>query len=567
VYRFGYVQIAAALLLAGSLLVGLAFAALLPPFEGFDETAHYSYLAQIAETGTWPRLSDPLAADVSDYLNVAPSASSLHSRWSYRAFFSASRDAVSRGRAAAQAPRDPSRSWRPAIGTANWEGQQPPLYYAMLAPAFRLSMGWSLERQLVLLRSISYFVAWLGLCIVTFATGTKIGSDTSEKAMIALAPALWPAVFPMWFVEMGRLGNDCVVAFWAACAAVLILGIGSKGGFLNHLKLGIVCALGLLTKATFLPLTAAILLILSYRLWIAKNNEREFQSLARGLAVFMIIILVIAGWWYGNNLYHTGTLIGSNDEAHLPKGNLLALVLSKIRIVSTRAFLLAGLGTAVSFLWVGTWSFVMPPLVSELPLAALVAVVAAGYVWASIKTPPRLFERIYPLTFVLFVAGLLRQALILFVEIGTLSVPAWYIHSLAPLFAPMLGRGLAEAGHWRSIRAFIGALLVFPIFFLPFGTGIIALYYAGCGDQDPGHSFSSVKRCFSNFGGGNPQPFDPRRSTSFNGLACRRLDIDGDWIHSERSHLVLVRHHKLWKTEQRDHPLTIRRVVEKHLEA
>jgi hypothetical protein len=497
--RFGYVQIAAALLLASSLLIGLAFAALLPPFEGFDETAHYSYLAQIAETGTWPRLSDPLAADISDYLNAAPSASSLHSRWSYRAFFSSSPDTISRGRAAARAPRDPSRPWRPAIGTANWEGQQPPLYYAMLAPAFRLSMGWSLEQQLVLLRSISYFVAWLGLCIVTVGTGTKIGSDTSEKAMSALAPALWPVIFPMWFVEMGRLGNDCLVAFWAACAAVLIRRIDFKGGSLNHLTLGIICALGLLTKATFLPLTAAIFLILSYRLLVSKSNEQEFRPLARGLAVFTIITLVISGWWYINNLYHMGTLIGSNDEAHLPKGNLLALALSKIQTVPTQAFL-GPVGIVTSFLWVGTWSFVVPRLVIELPLAALVAVIAAGYICASIRSPPRLFERIYPLTLVLFIGGLLREALIMLVEFGTFTVPAWYIHSLAPLFAPMLGRGLAEAGHWRSIRPFIVALLVYPIFFLPFGTGILALYYAGCGDQHLGHSFSSVRWCISNLG-------------------------------------------------------------------
>ncbi len=32
------------LLLAGIYLIGLAHIAVLPPFEGFDETGHYSYL-------------------------------------------------------------------------------------------------------------------------------------------------------------------------------------------------------------------------------------------------------------------------------------------------------------------------------------------------------------------------------------------------------------------------------------------------------------------------------------------------------------------------------------------
>ena len=53
--------ISAALLLA-SLLIGLAHVAGLPPFEGIDETAHYSYIEQIAKTGTLPRVCDKISA-------------------------------------------------------------------------------------------------------------------------------------------------------------------------------------------------------------------------------------------------------------------------------------------------------------------------------------------------------------------------------------------------------------------------------------------------------------------------------------------------------------------------
>ena len=66
--------ISAALLLA-SLLIGLSHVAGLPPFEGIDETAHYSYIEQIAKTGTLPRFGDKLrqdAQDVEDSLEAAP---------------------------------------------------------------------------------------------------------------------------------------------------------------------------------------------------------------------------------------------------------------------------------------------------------------------------------------------------------------------------------------------------------------------------------------------------------------------------------------------------------------
>src|SRR6516225_10064490 len=50
-------------LLSASLLIGLAQVAGLPPFEGIDETAHYSYIEQIAKTGTLPRFGDQLRQD------------------------------------------------------------------------------------------------------------------------------------------------------------------------------------------------------------------------------------------------------------------------------------------------------------------------------------------------------------------------------------------------------------------------------------------------------------------------------------------------------------------------
>jgi hypothetical protein len=150
------------------------------------------------------------------------------------------------------------------------------------------------------------------------------------------------------------------------------------------------------------------------------------------------------------------------------------------------------------FLWDGAWSFVLPPPLIELPLAALTAIVCIGYLRAIIRTPPAPFEWIFPLTLALFATGLIHQALIVFAEFGTLSAPTWYLHSLAPIFAPMLALGLTQVAHRRLMRPLVRALVIFPIFFLPFGTGLMALYYAGCGDKYPGHTtydLSSARSC------------------------------------------------------------------------
>ena len=122
----------------------------------------------------------------------------------------------------------------------------------------------------------------------------------------AVAIALWPALFPMWFVELGRLGNDSLVALLAGLTAILIPRTVLQGGWRHHLSLGVVCALGLLTKATFIPLVAAIIAFLCYRTWVTRHQHYDFRRFASGLAIFALTCIVVAGWWYISNLYLTG---------------------------------------------------------------------------------------------------------------------------------------------------------------------------------------------------------------------------------------------------------------------
>ena len=57
----------------GLLLMGIGFLAVLPPFEGFDETAHYSSLRQIADTGMLPITgSSFIDKNVIDYRRHGP---------------------------------------------------------------------------------------------------------------------------------------------------------------------------------------------------------------------------------------------------------------------------------------------------------------------------------------------------------------------------------------------------------------------------------------------------------------------------------------------------------------
>jgi hypothetical protein len=56
------------LILFAVFMAGVAHVAALPPFEGFDEVAHWSYIQQIADEGRIPIYGqDRLSADIARY--------------------------------------------------------------------------------------------------------------------------------------------------------------------------------------------------------------------------------------------------------------------------------------------------------------------------------------------------------------------------------------------------------------------------------------------------------------------------------------------------------------------
>src|ERR1700676_4656453 len=62
------VDLATWLMLLAVALTGIAHLAFLPPFEGFDETGHFSYIQQIADEGRIPRAGiDRTSADLDAY--------------------------------------------------------------------------------------------------------------------------------------------------------------------------------------------------------------------------------------------------------------------------------------------------------------------------------------------------------------------------------------------------------------------------------------------------------------------------------------------------------------------
>ena len=156
---------AALWLLAGHLFVGLAHVAVLPPWEGFDETAHYSSVQQLADRREVPELYQArMSTDVERYSRLAPLPYSLESQGgiTYRTFFAGSGEELARAREFIHGRPDEPRRYAPG-GLGNWEAQHPPLYYLVLVPVYGSTRHMSWAMHLVTLRVASYALAWTAL--------------------------------------------------------------------------------------------------------------------------------------------------------------------------------------------------------------------------------------------------------------------------------------------------------------------------------------------------------------------------------------------------------------------
>jgi hypothetical protein len=465
-------RLGVAALLAFSLMTGLAQVFLLPPWEGFDEPAHFSYIQQLAETHRWPQRGDGLAAAFDEYAKLAPMPYDLpFGHVSYYGFFGGSPDAIEAVRKAIHSPGRNPRGWRSG-SIPNWEAQHPPLYYLLLAPLYGISRDWSLLHQLTLLRAVSYGIAWLALCMVAIA-----GSDFETAG--SLAPALWPYLFPMWFPEMARLGNDSLVAFlaasaWLACRRVL----ARKDRSPDYAVLGLVCGLGLLTKATFFPFTAVLCGFFAWRVWGVRRDGMQAQKRLLGLVSMLGILAVTAGWWYFGQFHKTGNLFGANDIINMDRTGGLGAILHKPGAVALIVYGLVQIG--ISFLWSGTWSYVEPPPVALLPLLAIALITGIAHLaWLKKRAPG--ITWIPLVTLMVFLAGLCYSVLVFIVAYGVGGTGGWYLHSFAPVLCLMLGTGLMTLGRSRRLRLPLLCLLLYPAVFLPGAAFYEAFTYAGCG--------------------------------------------------------------------------------------
>jgi hypothetical protein len=488
------------LLAAAVFFIGLGQLLVLPPFEGFDEQAHYSSIRQIAETGTFPVSARSfISPDVIEYRKHGPmpydapiplesgtrtyNASDIANTSNifgvgtitYPEFFAShdlQNDFTATYRAAT--PRIPYKSETPE---PNWESQHPPLYYFVMAPVLRLTDRLPFVSQFFVLRVASFGLAFAGLIIGLGGT-LKYGEGIPAAPYVAAGYLLAPIILPMFYPEFGRIGNDSLVIFLFGILWYFMLHWTRQPANINcAIVIGCCCGLGLLTKTSFIPLCT----VLGFHVLLAmKRGHMAFFTVAHLAALGLIsgLAILLSGWWYLYQAIHFGTWTGSWGliVAH-ESGGLWTNLQQNFKPLDTLLIIDVILKT---WSWYGTLSTVHIGALAQAPLLFFMLWIFYNYL--------RELKR-YPLTshawlpawfFIVTLAGLAFHSLVEIAITQDNLLPGWYMQVLIPAYGLALAYGLQRISRSRTKRIALAVLLGYSVCFLAAICWAQASLFAGC---------------------------------------------------------------------------------------
>jgi len=464
------------------LLARLAFyAAMLPPWEGVDEWAHFAVVQSTALRGELLASRDrPIPRNIEASLHLVPLP------WEFRRLDAPSVTHDAYWRLPRQARRDLTASlraippyWALQDGSgkfSNYEAQQPPLYYWMAAPLVWLMRGRGLLTQVMAVRLFSALLASLVVPLVY-----RIGRELFEEERMALGCAAVVAVMPGFAGAVARVGNDSLAAVLYAALILAGLVLWRRTSFFAAGATGILLGLGLLTKAYFLTAVPPVL----WLLW------------RRGYLRIALVPVLLAGWWYLRSVLTSGSLLttGAMSGVRISPAAVLRSVPSVpwFRAVDAALF---------SHIYCGGWSWLTVRSWIYHAFYIVFALAAIG-LWRWLPKPGiRWLLAVY----LCFWAGELWHAALMFaargvpasmgyylygviaaeVPLGVAGLATWMRRWAAPLLAAMFALLDLAAMHLLALPYYAGAIrhqpdgtlhfAHFSALHLPAGPGLLALW-------------------------------------------------------------------------------------------
>lgn len=424
------------LLIAYVLVNALLYSVLLPLWEGFDEPFHFGYVQQLANGQGLPdqntaRLSNEAGASI--LLTPASSVvkENLPQVTSYAQYFSW--PVLKRAEVRRRLNEIPTElRWNPSQ-FVNYEAQQPPLAYFLLAIPERLLASEPIPMRIAILRIVAASIG--SLLLLTGAERLFAQIGTGDSYRVAALFCLFSC--QMTWATMARVSNDWLSVALAIWLLVALNSYDTRPGLRRTAFAAALLAAGLLTKAYFLafvPLFAGLTV-----------RRRSGKNLAAG----SIIVLGVAGPWYGRNLMRYGTLSGTQESRAGVGLHAVLLATPNVNwLKTTWSFIHYSLWTGNNTF--STFSANTLNLIIGAGLAGLLLWAVGGHGSAEWITC------VYSFLFVLALAYAAGTSFVY--SDGAYSSPEpWYTQTLS---APLLGLMLLGASRRPKLGRYVAASLV-----------------------------------------------------------------------------------------------------------
>jgi 4-amino-4-deoxy-L-arabinose transferase-like glycosyltransferase len=191
------------------------------------------------------------------------------------------------------------------VDAIRYESHQPPLYYLLAAPVYRLTLTQPLNRQILALRFVSIVFGAIGVA-AAFVAGREAAP---AEPIIAVLTAATVAFVPMYTAISAAVNNDSLANALAAITLAALM-IGRRRGFSDRWAVGLGVLVGavVLTKLTiyvFVPIVLGVLLLAGRK---SLTGDAPWWQALRWPAVASITGLVVSGWWLVRNALIYGPL-------------------------------------------------------------------------------------------------------------------------------------------------------------------------------------------------------------------------------------------------------------------
>ncbi len=290
-----------------ALLNAVAWSLITPPFQGRDEVDHFSYVAEIAETGTLPHVEEGVAPSYSPAETLAMEGT--HYGQVRFTPYELAISSVAEQRALSEDVA--AGGSHVGSGQAGGAASEPPFFYALQTIPYALG-GSNVLTKLQLMRLFDALLGALTALLVFFF----LREILPGVPWAATVGAICAALAPQFAFVSGSLNPDALL-YPLSAGVFLCLARGFRRGLTRRLAivLGVLIALGLVTYFSFIGVAIGALagaLILAVRQY--RSAERRGETLA-ALAIVYAIGLAPAAYYALHNAIAGNPTLGSAHKA------------------------------------------------------------------------------------------------------------------------------------------------------------------------------------------------------------------------------------------------------------